>query len=312
MNAKPQLKNGGQDPLEIKRLDPDRVDELESSWVESGLSENSRESYRGDVRSFNNWLDDNGVDTIHGEVLKKYFEELAEEYAPATVNRKKYSLLQVLKTYGEGFAPVVNAIERTVKQNTRTYKTEKKVDGDLIPNRSQVYELIEFAEGEGRERLALIVEFLWRTGVRVSELIDIRDQDVSFNGKVVIRIRGKGHKERTVKVPEEFYDQIQDVFEGSEHLFETRGGNKYNRSNLYKQLTRLGRRADVNYATNPHAFRHARATWMIDQGFSLKAVSNFLGHSSTSITADLYIHDSVDYDELFELDEGASGSSRPD
>ena len=303
MNTKPQLKNGGQDPLEIKRLDTDRVDELESSWVESGLSENSRESYRGDVRSFNNWLDDNGVDTIHGEVLKKYFEELSEEYAPATVNRKKYSLLQVLKTYGEGFAPMVNAIERTVKQNTRTYKTEKKVDGDIIPDRSDVMELIEFAGEEGRKRLALIIEFLWRTGVRVSELINIRDQDVNLNGKVVIRIRGKGHKERTVKVPESFYDQLEEVFAGSTYLFETSTGNQYDRSNLYKQLRRLGKRADVNYATNPHAFRHARATWMLDQGFSLKAVSNFLGHSSTSITADLYIHDSVDYDELFELDD---------
>ena len=302
MRAKPELKNEGQDPLEIKRLDPDRVDELESSWVESGLSENSRQSYRGDVRSFNEWLDDQEIDMIHGEVLKSYFKDLSEQYAPATVNRKKYSLLQVLKTYGKGFAPVVNAIERTVKQNTKTYKTEKKVDGDLIPDRSQVHDLIELAREEGRKRLALIIEFLWRTGVRVSELINIRSQDVSFNGKVVIRIRGKGHKERTVKVPEEFYDQITDVFEGSEYVFETSTGNQYNRSNLYKQLTRLGKRADVNYATNPHAFRHARATWMLNQGFSLKAVSNFLGHSSTSITADLYIHDSVDYDELFELD----------
>ncbi|MBS3765350.1 tyrosine-type recombinase/integrase [Candidatus Bipolaricaulota bacterium] len=297
-----EVKNGQTGPLEIRRLDPDRVEWLESSWVESGLSENSKESYRGDVRAFNGWLDEEGIESINGEVLKRYFEELGEEYAPATVNRKRYSLLQVLKTYGEGFAPVVNAIDRTVKQNTKTYKTEKKVDGDLIPDCSQVHELIKFAEEEGRKRLALIIEFLWRTGVRVSELINIQDQDVNLNGKVVIRIRGKGHKERTVKIPEGFYEQIQDVFEGSEHLFETRGGNKYNRSNLYKQLTRLGKRAGANYATNPHAFRHARVTWMLDQGFSLKAVSNFLGHSSTSITADLYIHDSVDYDELFELD----------
>ncbi len=55
----------------------------------------------------------------------------------------------------------------------------------------------------------------------------------------------------------------------------------------------------------PSAFKHARATWMLKEGFSLKTVSNFLlGHSSTSITAGLYIQDSVDYDELFELDNG--------
>ncbi len=302
MDLPREIKSGGTGPLEIRRLDPERVEELESSWVEAGLSDNSKESYRSDVKAFNRWLDDNGVESVNGEVLKEYFEELSEEYAPATVNRKKYSLLQVLKTYGDGFAPVINAIERTVKGNTRNFKVEKNVDGDLIPDRGEVLELIEFANGEGKDRLALIVEFLWRTGVRVSELIEIRNQDVNLNGKVVFRIRGKGNKERTVKTPEEFYKRIMVVFAPSKYLFETSGGNKYNRSNLYKQLTRLGKRADVNYATNPHAFRHARATWMLDQGFSLKAVSNFLGHSSTSITADLYIHDSVDYDQLFELD----------
>ncbi len=298
-----QAKNQGQDPLEIKRLDPSRVDDLKSSWVESGLTEDTRESYKSDVKAFNNWLDENSVESVNGEVLKQYFQELSEKYAPATLNRKKYSLLQVLKTYGNGFTPVVNAIEKTVKQNTKTFKTEKKVDGDLIPDKSEVMELIQFAREKGKDRLALIIEFLWKTGVRISELINVRDQDVTVNGKVKIRVRGKGNKERTVKIPEEFYNRILDVFEGSDYLFETSGSNKYNRSNLYKQIKRLGRKAGVNYATNPHSFRHARATWMLDQGFSLKAVSNFLGHSSTSITADLYIHDSVDYDQLFELDQ---------
>ena len=297
-----QIKNESQKWLEIRRLDPQRVENLESSWIESGLSEETKESYRSDVRAFNKWLDSNGIEAVNGKVLQNYFEELSEKYAPATINRKRYSLLQVLKTYGNGFAPVINAIERTVKQNTRNFQVEKRVDGDLIPTKSEVVELIQFARGEGKKRLALIIEFLWRTGVRVSEMVEIRKQDITVNGKVKIRIRGKGNKERTVKLPEEFYKRIMEVFDLSQHLFETSGGNKYNRSNLYKQIKRLGKRAEVEFATNPHSFRHARATWMLDQGFSLKAVSNFLGHSSTSITADLYIHDSVDYDELFELD----------
>ncbi len=64
----------------------------------------------------------------------------------------------------------------------------------------------------------------------------------------------------------------------------------------------MARKVDLEPITYPHAFRHARATWMLDNGFSLKAVSNFLGHASTSITADLYIQDSVDYNRLFDLD----------
>lgn len=300
-----QLQNQSQEsPLQIERLDPSRVDEIKSSRVDGGLSGESKKGYKSDVKAFNDWLDENSVELVNGEVLKEYFQDMSEKYAPKTLNRKKYSLLKVLKTYGNGFSPLINAIEETVKQNVKTYKTEVKVDGDLIPDKSEVMELIQFAREEGKDRLALVIEFLWKTGARISELINVRNQDVTVNGKVKIRIRGKGNKERTVKIPEEFYNRITDVFDGSNYLFVTSTGNQYNRSNLYKQIKRLGKKAGVNYATNPHSFRHARATWMLDHPeISLKAVSNFLGHSSTSITADLYIHDSVDYDKLWELDQ---------
>ena len=290
---------------DLDRIDPGRVDTLQSSWRSETLSENSRASYKSDVRELNAWLDENGR-TVSGETISDYLDALAETLAPSTVNRKRYAILQVLKSYGDGYAPLVDAIEKEIKENTGNFETETAVDGDAIPDPDQVQLLIDTADNLNRDRMQLIVEFLWKTAVRVTEMIEIRPaRDIEENGRVKIMIRGKGRKERPIKIEREFYQRIRETFDhpDAEHLFHTSTGNPYDRSNLYRQLKRLARKVDLEPIITPHTFRHARATWMLDNGFSLKAVSNFLGHSSTSITADLYIHDSVDYDRLAELDE---------
>jgi site-specific recombinase XerD len=297
----------GNDLNDLDHIDPDRVDTLQSSWRSETLSANSKESYKSDVRELNRWLEENGR-TVSGETIRDYLDALAETLAPSTVNRKRYAILQVLKSYGDGYAPLVDAIETEIKEKTGNFETETAVDGDAIPDPDQVQLLIDTAEHLGRNRVGLIVEFLWKTAVRVTEMIEIRpDRDVEENGRVKIMIRGKGKKERPIKIEREFYHRIRKTFDHSDadHLFHTSTGNPYDRSNLYRQLKRLASKVDLEPITNPHAFRHARATWMLDNGFSLKAVSNFLGHSSTSITADLYIHDSVDYDRLAQLDREA-------
>lgn len=297
----------GSELNELDRIDPDRVDTLQSTWRSEDLSANTKKSYRSDIEELNGWLDRTGR-TIDGETIKDYLDHLAETLSPSTVNRKRYSILQVLKTYGNGYAPLVDAIDTEIKEKTANYETKTAVDGDAIPDPEQVELLIDTAENLNKERLALVMEFLWKTATRITEMIQIRPaRDIEENGRITIKIRGKGNKERGIKIEREFYQRIREAFDhpDADHLFHTSTGNPYDRSNLYRQMKRLARKVDLEPVTNPHAFRHARATWMLDNGFSLKAVSNFLGHSSTSITADLYIHDSIDYDRLAELDRGA-------
>ncbi len=297
----PAERNGLHD---LDRIDPERVEALTSSWRSEDLAENSKEGYKSDIEDLNEWLNENGR-TVSGDALADYLDELAEQLAPSTVNRKRYAILQVLKSYGNGYAPAVDAIEKEIKEKTGNFETKKAVDGDAIPDEDQVYLLIDTARNLNKDRLALVMEFLWKTAVRITEMIEIKPaRDVEENGRVKISIRGKGSKQRTVKIEREFYERIRETFDHTEadHLFHTSTGKPYDRSNLYSQMKRLARKVEMEPITYPHAFRHARATWMLDNGFSLKAVSNYLGHSSTAITADLYIHDSVDYDRMFELD----------
>jgi len=123
----------------------------------------------------------------------------------------------------------------------------------------------------------------------------------AVNGYVKIRIMGKGKKERDVVILLSLYDDIQNVYNGKTWLFETKSGGQLDRKNVHKQIRRAGER--IGLSVHPHTLRHTRATDVcIRKGWSLKATANLLGHSTTGITADMYLHDSVDFNQLFEQD----------
>lgn len=281
----------------LEQLDLSKIDEFTVEGSDNlKLADNSRKSYKNDVRGFNQWLEDNDR-TVTEDSLGDYFEELKESCSAATLNRKRCAIIRALRAHYDGNSALQVTVEQAAKQATESYKVERQVDGDDIPTVGEVQELIDLCKEDGKDDLALIIRFLWTTAVRISELCNIRLRDIEEKQKrVKIKIRGKGNKERTVKITYDLYDSIRDEFEGEKFLFENRNGNPFGRSNIYKRLDRL----DTNIPRNPHSFRHSRSENLIQNGFSLKSVSRYLGHSSTSITADLYIHDTVDYDELEE------------
>lgn len=85
-------------------------------------------------------------------------------------------------------------------------------------------------------------------------------------------------------------------------MFETKGKKKYNRGNISRQIERFKKRHNINLVTNPHNFRHSRATSLMEEGFSIKAISKYLRHSNPTTTSKFYIHDKVDFDVLEDLD----------
>lgn len=258
------------------------------------LADNTKDGYRRDIEHFNDWLDKHGAD-ITRENLIDYFEQLNEEYRPATLNRKRSALIRALEHHFEDDPKMRSVVVDTVKKSIPSWQP------DSSPQNVISKEQKERMKAEGTDRVALIIEFLWTTAVRVSELIDIRLSDCERSQDMVeISVRGKGRKERTVFIPVKLFEDIRSEFDYVEkYLFETSGNNQYNRSNLYRQLNRL----DVDGPKNPHAFRHGRATYLIEEaGWSLKKVSEFLGHSSVKVTADVYDHngpDREDYRNLF-------------
>ena len=142
--------------------------------------------------------------------------------------------------------------------------------------------------------------------MRVSELTSIRLSDCkSINGYVKIRVIGKGSKERDVVIPTGLYQAIKQEYSGKTWLFESKTGKPLNPDNVANQIRKAARRAGFENWRHctPHRLRHSRSTdLLLNKGLSLKAVSKVLGHQSVSTTAQMYIHDAVDYHQLFAMD----------
>jgi len=134
-------------------------------------------------------------------------------------------------------------------------------------------------------------------------MINIRLKDCRLiNGHIKIRIIGKGKKERYIYIPIELYDGIRQEYKGNTWLFESKTGKQLNRNNVGHQLRKAAKRIGIT-SFHPHMLRHSRATDMLlNKDISLKAVSKFLGHASVATTAQMYIHDEVDYQYLFSRD----------
>ena len=284
---------------DVTQVDERLLDALPARNGKQGLSEQSKQSYLAVIRQYNQFLRANNL-AVGLESLKAYFDSLEGQGQKAsTLNHKRFALLKVIRAqFAQDSVAKAMAVEKAFEQ-IPTYQTNKKITRDDVLSEDQVKALLEACP---TDKTRMLAHFLYKTGCRVSEMIRIRLSDCRLvNRYVKIRIIGKGKKEREVVVPLPLYDEIREVYRGKTWLFETAGGGPMNRINVHKQIRRAGERIGLD--VHPHTLRHTRATDIcIRKGWSLKATSNLLGHSTTGITADMYLHDSVDFNQLFEQD----------
>ena len=174
----------------------------------------------------------------------------------------------------------------------------QRVDRDSVPTRTEVKKLIKEIRGL---KLHLVVEFLGTTGLRILELIGIRLEDMKeADGHCMVRVLGKGQKQRIVKVSRDLVERVRQTYQGREYLFETSGGKPLGRESVSREITRAGRRI-LGKHISAHSLRHAFATAAIKAGWSAKKVAAQLGHSSTAITLDMYVEDAPSWQDVAEL-----------
>jgi integrase/recombinase XerD len=179
---------------------------------------------------------------------------------------------------------------------TRAPKIQQApISGSKVIKRRDFDRLLEAATARDR----LLLRFLWVTGCRVSELTGARLDAIKAEGEIAfIRIIGKGSKERTLRIKISLLEEIRAEFKGSTFLFETAfrtdkdgkttGGRPFSRVYVSTRVHDLCRRV-LNRSLGSHSLRHSFATRKILAGKAVKAVSVYLGHSSTSITQDMYV-----------------------
>lgn len=271
---------------------------LEYLTVELGLSANTRQAYERDLRLFCKTLglkNSDALVNVSREQITGYMTQLKEKgLAAATIARK----LAAIKAFyrfmtAEGYMDANPA--EVVEAGTKGIKLPRVLSEDEVVRLLNQPD-ITMAEGF-RDRTML--EVLYATGMRVSELINLTLERVDLNMKYIIAF-GKGRKERIVplgSVATEFLQQyLEKVRPKLTHadrntniVFLAFGGHELTRQRFWQIIRGYGRKANINKALTPHILRHSFATHLLDNGADLRSVQELLGHSDIS-TTQIYTH----------------------
>ena len=269
----------------------------DSLWLEDGLSRNTLDSYRRDLTQFQLWLQKRRgtalLEAEHSDLLA-YLAFRVADHAKATTTSRLLSSLKRFYQYAlrQGRIkadPSINIDAPKLPRGLPKSLTEQDVEKLLAaPD-------VEDALGL-RDRTML--ETLYASGLRVSELVTLRISQVSQDMGVV-RIIGKGSKERLVPLGEEALTWIQRYLKESrpallhgrtsDALFVTQRGTAMTRQQFWNLIRRYSQRAGLSRAISPHTLRHAFATHLLNHGADLRVVQLLLGHSDIS-TTQIYTH----------------------
>ena len=271
---------------------------MEYLTVELGLSANTRQAYERDLRLFCKTLGFKNSDAlvnVSREQITGYMTQLKERgLAAATIARK----LAAIKAFyrfmtAEGYMDTNPA--EVVEAGTKGIKLPRVLSEDEVV---RLLNQPDITTAEGfRDRTML--EVLYATGMRVSELINLTLERVDLNMKYIIAF-GKGSKERIVplgSVAAEFLQQyLEKVRPKLTHagrntniVFLAFGGHELTRQRFWQIIRGYGRKANINKALTPHILRHSFATHLLDNGADLRSVQELLGHSDIS-TTQIYTH----------------------
>lgn len=271
---------------------------MEYLTVELGLSANTRQAYERDLRLFCKTLGFKNSDAlvnVSREQITGYMTQLKEKgLAAATIARK----LAAIKAFyrfmtAEGYMDANPA--EVVEAGTKGIKLPRVLSEDEVV---RLLNQPDITTAEGfRDRTML--EVLYATGMRVSELINLTLERVDLNMKYIIAF-GKGSKERIVplgSVAAEFLQQyLEKVRPKLTHadrntniVFLAFGGHELTRQRFWQIIRGYGRKANINKALTPHILRHSFATHLLDNGADLRSVQELLGHSDIS-TTQIYTH----------------------
>lgn len=267
---------------------------LNALWLEFGLSDNTLSAYGSDLKLFAKWLKDKDITAVDDTTIKSF---LANRQQQGITSRSSARIVSCLRRfYGyllrEGKINIDPTQLIDSPQLGRTLPDSlSETDVELLLNAPEVTDKLGF-----RDRTML--EMLYATGLRVSELVELKFSQINFR-QGCVRIVGKGGKERLVPVGEEAMDWAERYLNTarqailgnrqSDYLFVTTRGTSMTRQAFWHIIKRYAVRAGIDKHLSPHTLRHAFATHLLNHGADLRVVQLLLGHSDLS-TTQIYTH----------------------
>ncbi len=269
---------------------------IDAIWMERGLSKNTLGAYRADLMALARWLPEiqSKIETASKADLLAFIAHRVDNGA------KPRSTARQLSSFRRYFRYLIR--EKLIDTDP-TSDIEMPRIGRSLPKsltEKEVEELLSapIIDDPLGHRDRAMLELLYATGVRVSELINLKLSQINLN-QGVLRIVGKGDRERLIPLGAESQRWLREFIEGprveillerqTDYVFPTRRGDRMTRQAFWHIIKRYAQKAGVGNKMSPHTLRHAFATHLLNNGADLRVVQLLLGHSDLS-TTQIYTH----------------------
>ena len=259
--------------------------------VDKGLSKNTVKAYEADISSFFQWLGNKDLkyNNLQEDHINQYISFLFQrKMRSSSVNRKISSIksfyIFLVKRNFVKNSPLNDLV--TPKQEKYLPESMSEAEVDKLLNSPDVTNKIE-------NRDKAMIEMLYATGMRISELVNLKITDVDMK-RCVVKVFGKGSKERLVPFGETALDSLRSYLNereqsSSKEIFLSNRGKKMTRVAFWQRVKVYLIRENLKNSISPHTLRHAFATHLLNRGADLRSVQLLLGHSDLS-TTQIYTH----------------------
>jgi hypothetical protein len=274
---------------------------LEHCQDQKRLDAKTIKAYRIDLKQFHNHFSNLKTSDITSDMLEEYISGLHQEYKPKTVKRKIASIKALFHylEYKESISTnPFNKIQIKFRESIILPKTIPLHTLEALL--STIYQQRACAKTDYQKKKALqdiaVIELLFATGIRISELCALRDNDVDlYDGTILIY--GKGSKERIVQIGNndvlrvliEYHNNYLPQIQGSNQFFTTQNGAALSDQAVRRMIKKYTSLASIDQHITPHMFRHTFATSLLEADVDIRYIQEMLGHSSIHIT-EIYTH----------------------
>ncbi|WP_430601718.1 tyrosine recombinase XerD [Enterococcus sp. DIV0724b] len=274
------------------------IDYLHYLQIERGLSLNTRKSYERDLHKYVTFLKEQKIETwqvIDRYIIMEYLQTLYNE------NNSSATIIRMISSL-RGFHQFLRQERLTDHDPMQHIDSPKKAQ--KLPSTLSVEEVTSLIETPDTTkplgvRNRTILEVMYATGLRVSELVELKIGDLHLSMGLLQTI-GKGDKERIIPLGnyaiqwiEKYLEEARPVLikknQSETHLFVNHHGKPLSRQGVWKNLKQIVREAGINKNITPHTLRHSFATHLLENGADLRIVQELLGHADIS-TTQIYTH----------------------
>ncbi|MFP4478140.1 MAG: site-specific tyrosine recombinase XerD [Candidatus Izemoplasmatales bacterium] len=266
--------------------------------ITKNLSKNTIQSYERDLKAYIEFIKDNyqfrDLNLIHKEHIQNFSRSLSRKNNSNSTITRKLSSIRSFHRY----LTSENIVDKDISRKIRKPKTKKSLPTVLnIQEIDRIIDLTYQSEDALSLRNQALIELAYGSGLRVSELLNLKISDLHLN-KGLVNILGKGNKERIIPLNENAILALQKYIvearpllkaKKADVLFVNKFGNPLSRVGFFKLIKKIAEEAGINKVVSPHTLRHSYATHLLENGADLRTVQELLGHEDI-LTTENYTH----------------------